>query len=242
MSTTLRMFDPRSTHLAALCTAACLLGACGGVEGPSSETPTEAPARNEPAAKGNAAAIVALTRPSQVAPFEEPAPACEAAVADPALLFQSTLLVRPPKGVEFYPDDGNPLFAQAAMSGGFLSACDGIVKRMLVFVYANDADKELADFIEEILVELEQQGYEDGMQRGEYRQTSSGLHAAFDFEAAGGVPATTLHLTAMRRSGTVSTGEVDNIFLSVFETSPEDYDLLEETFVTSGDSFLLVPE
>ncbi len=215
---------------------------CGAATGPDSE-PLSVPVEDtkSPSPRGNAAAIVELTKVAPRPDEPEPAPTCQSEVGDPVLLFQGVLLARPPKGVEFLPDDGNPTLAQALTTGGFVSTCDGTVKRMLVLAFANDAAKSLDAYITDFVAQLGSQGYTGGTRRAP-RSPGTVEHAVYDFPSSGGMPASTLHLSAGRHAGTAAGGvKVDNVFITVFETTPDDYEALASSFVTSGNSLLLVP-
>lgn len=188
-----------------------------------------------------AARTVAKVQAKQAEPDALPEPECKAEVADPALLFNETILMRPPVGVEFLPDD-NPMFAQAAMSGGFVSACDATIRRVQVFVYANDAAKTLEDYQHDFKAMLASSGYTGG--------TTMPMHVsaqendvAYEFPASGGQPASSLYVAARRLKGATAppTGTIDNVFIVVYETSPEEFAMLEPTFKLSSSSLLVVP-
>ena len=215
-----------------------------GAADPELRAPPRQPEQGDKPPSGNAGAIIALTKPAP--PVEEPPPpkvaACEAEVGDPQLLFGSSILLRPPKGVEFMPDDGNPTFAQAVMSGGFISACDATVKRMFVLAFAHDPSKSVDQYAGEFVETLADQGYVDGTLRAETLEHGE-YQTAIDFPADGGNPASTLHIAAVHRKGaTVSPIEnIDSVFVLVYETTADEYDLLEPTFRQSGRSLFIIP-
>lgn len=218
--------------------------ACTAID-PEPPQPPEEPKQAE-AAEGDAApdgdgvASVAARTVAEVQ-AKQALPACKAEVADPALLFHETILMRPPIGVEFLPDD-NPTFAQAAMSGGFISACDATVKRVQVFVYANDAAKTLEDYQRDFKAMLASSGYTGGTTTPVHVSTDEN-HVAYEFPASGGQPPSSLYVAARRLEGATvpPTGKIDNVFIVVYETSPEEYAMLEPTFKLSGSSLLVVP-
>ncbi|MBL4689797.1 MAG: hypothetical protein JKY37_34735, partial [Nannocystaceae bacterium] len=166
---------------------------------------------------------------------------CKAEVADPTLLFSTSILLRPPKGVEFPPDDGNPTFAGATMSGGFISTCDGMIKRVnvLVFPGGKGVDKTL----EEFMASLAEQGYADGKDLGVKHEAPGEKHAAFEFAAQGGNPASVLYVVVAERKGATvpPIDKIDNTFVIVYETTPADFGILEATFAESGKSLFIVP-
>ncbi|MEM6995925.1 MAG: hypothetical protein AAF721_35785 [Myxococcota bacterium] len=166
---------------------------------------------------------------------------CKAEVADPTLLFSTSILLRPPKGVEFPPDDGNPTFAGATMSGGFISSCDGTVKRVnvLVFPKGKSVDKTL----EEFMASLAEQGYQNPKDLGVKHEAKGEKHVAYEFPAQGGNPASALYVVVAERAGATvpPIDKIDNTFIVVYETTPEDYGILEPTFIESGKSLFIVP-
>ena len=158
---------------------------------------------------------------------------CGATVADtPTLLFGDQVILRPPLGVEFPPDD-NPMVQTAVMSGGFMSTCDAMVKRVLVFVYETDAKKSPADLVEEFLKTLEPQGYTGGTKSGPQLDTATDYHISMEYGASGGGEAAVLYLGVARRD--------DKDFIVVFETTPDDFKILEPTFTESAKSLFVVP-
>ena len=159
---------------------------------------------------------------------------CEAKVADaPTLIFGDSVMLRPPIGVEFPPDD-NPMVQSASMSGGFVSACDASVKRVMVFVYEVDKKKKPAKLMDEFIKTLEGQGYTGGTKSSPYVDTATDYHVSVEYGGGGGGQATTLYLAVARR-GT-------NDFMAVYEASPEEFKLLKPTFEESAKSILLVPK
>lgn len=222
--------------------------ACTAID-PEPPQPPEEPkqaeaAEGEAAPDGDGVASVAARTVAEVQAKQAesvPEPECKAEVADPALLFHETILMRPPIGVEFLPDD-NPTFAQAAMSGGFISACDATVKRVQVFVYANDAAKTLEDYQRDFKAMLASSGYTGGSTTPVHSSANEN-HVAYEFPASGGQPPSSLYVAALRLKGATAppTGTIDNVFIVVYETSPEEYAMLEPTFKLSGSSLLVVP-
>lgn len=166
---------------------------------------------------------------------------CKADVADPALLFSNSILLRPPKGVEFPADDGNPTFAGAAMPGGFISACDGKIKRVSVVVLPGD--KNVSKTLDEFVATLATQGYADGKDLGVKYEAAGEKHVAFEFPAQGGQPASSVYLAAVHRQGATNPPieKIDNIFILFFETTPADFGILKDTFEATGKSVFVVP-
>jgi hypothetical protein len=159
---------------------------------------------------------------------------CSAKVADsPTLIFSSLVMFRPPVGVEFPPDD-NPMVQTAQMSGGFVSACDASVKRVLVFSYEADKKKKLGKLVDEFIGTLESQGYTGGTKSSAYVDTATDHHVSVEYGGAGGGEATVLYVAAARR------GTSD--FILVYESSPDDFKLLKPTYEESAKSILLVPQ
>jgi hypothetical protein len=159
---------------------------------------------------------------------------CDAKVADtPALIFGDAVMLRPPIGVEFPPDD-NPMVQSASMSGGFVSACDASIKRVMVFLYEVDKKRKPAKLMDEFIETLKSQGYTGGTKSSPYVDTATDYHVSVEYGGGGGSQATTLYLAVSRR------GTHD--FMLVFESSPEEFKLLKPTFEESAKSILLVPK
>lgn len=159
---------------------------------------------------------------------------CDAKVADtPTLIFGDQVMLRPPVGVEFPPDD-NPMVQSATMAGGFVSACDASVKRVMVFVYEVDKKKKLGKLMDEFIKTLESQGYTGGTKSSAYVDTATDYHVSVEYGGGGGSQATTLYLGAARRG--------DKDFIAVYESSPDEFKLLKPTFEESAKSLLIVPQ
>lgn len=159
---------------------------------------------------------------------------CDAIVADsPTLIFSDLVMFRPPLGVEFPPDD-NPMVQTAQMSGGFMSACDAMIKRVMVFVYQVDKKKKPATVMEEFIGTLASQGYTGGTKSSPHVDTATDYHVSVEYGGGGGSQATVLYLAIARR------GSQD--FMLVFESQPDDFKLLKPTFEESAKSLLLVPQ
>lgn len=159
---------------------------------------------------------------------------CDAKVADtPTLIFGDQVMLRPPIGVEFPPDD-NPMVQSATMSGGFVSACDASVKRVMVFVYEVDKKKKPAKLMDEFIKTLEGQGYTGGTKSSAYVDTAADYHVSVEYGGGGGSQATVLYLGVARRG--------DKDFIAVYESSPEEFKLLKPTFEESAKSILIVPQ
>jgi hypothetical protein len=159
---------------------------------------------------------------------------CDAKVADtPALIFGDLVMLRPPIGVEFPPDE-NPMVQTAQMAGGFMSACDAMVKRVNIFVYEMDKKKKLAKLMDEFLKTLEVQGYTGGTKSSAYVDTATDYHISVEYGGGGGGQATVLYLGIARRG--------DKDFVAVFESDPGEFKLLKPTFEESAKSLLLVPQ
>jgi hypothetical protein len=158
---------------------------------------------------------------------------CDAKVADaPTLIFSDAVMLRPPIGVEFPPDD-NPMVQTATMSGGFVSACDASIKRVMVFNYQVDKKRKPAKLMDEFVKTLESQGYTNGSKSSPHVDTATDYHISVEYGGGGGSQATTLYLAVSRRGS--------NDFVIVYETSPDDFKLLKPTFEESAKSILLVP-
>lgn len=216
---------------------AVLATACGlsGIAESEFEEPDEEWA-HEPPRKGNARAIIAL---AQTQPKAEPEPVegCPADLAvTPAALLQESVLVRPPKGVEFSPDEGNPVFAQAIANGGFVSVCDTTVRRVVFLAIDHDPTKTLSEATDEFASTLATQGYVDGTSEVTYDDHRE-HHRHFEFPAAGRSPAVALYVAMLqrKRDGDAVT------YVLVYEALPDDYRRLEPTFQASSNSLLVVP-
>lgn len=158
---------------------------------------------------------------------------CEAKTADaPTPLFGERVLIRPPVGVEFIEDD-NPTFAQAQMSGGFVSACDATVKRMLIFVFENDKKKGLDKYTAEFIETLGQQGYQGGKLSAPTLATKTDHHVVVEYPAGAGSQASNLYIVSARR--------FENVFIVVYEADPPEFKALQPTFKASAESLLVIP-
>lgn len=158
---------------------------------------------------------------------------CDAKVADtPTLLFGDQVIIRPPAGVEF-PVDENPMVQTAVMSGGFMSACDALVKKMQVFVYEMDKKKKPVKLLDEFLLALEKNGYTGGTKSSAYLDTATDYHMSIEFPGSGGNPAVTLYLAVARRG--------DKDFIVWLECDPAELKLLKATFEESAKSLFVVP-
>jgi hypothetical protein len=159
---------------------------------------------------------------------------CGAIVADsPTLIFGDQVMLRPPVGVEFPPDD-NPMVQSAFMSGGFVSACDANIKRMMVFVYQVDKKAKPGKRVDEFLKTLESQGFTGGTKSAAYVDSANDFHVSVEYGGGGGNQATVLYVALARRG--------DKDFIAVYETSPDDFKLLKPTFEESAKSILIVPQ
>jgi hypothetical protein len=159
---------------------------------------------------------------------------CDAKVAEaPSLIFADQVMLRPPVGVEFTPDE-NPTVQKAQMSGGFVSACDASVKRVMVFVYEVDKKKKPAKLMDEFIGTLESQGYTGGTKSSAHVDTATDYHLSVEYGGGGGSQATVLYLAVARRG--------DRDFMAVYESSPDEFKLLKPTFEESAKSILIVPQ
>ena len=211
--------------------------ACTGRDPALTQRPEQADSATGVSDAYGAAEVAARSGPTEAT---QPNVACPPAVGKPTRLFSDTVLIGPPIGVEFLPDD-NPTLAMAAMSGGFVSACDATIKRTLVFVFDSDPAKSMKDYLREFDTMLQNSGYTGGSSRTLYDSTDD-RRVAQQFPAAGGQPPTSLYVAARRLPGTASPPATagDRVFIIVFETSPDDYGLLEPTFEESASSLAQV--
>ena len=161
---------------------------------------------------------------------ERKAPACEAKVAEvPTALFGDKVLIRPPIGVELVED--NPTVAMTYST--FVSTCDATIDRMQLYVFTNDEAKSLSSYLTEFLQSLEKGGYADGSVTP-VSDSDAEVMSAVQYPAAGGQPPAKL-LVAVER-------KLDNVFIVVFQTQPDQWDGLSETFIASARSLLVVPD
>jgi hypothetical protein len=159
---------------------------------------------------------------------------CDAKVADtPTLIFGNGVMLRPPIGVEFPPDD-NPFVQTAIMSGGFVSACDATIKRVMIFIYEADKKRKLPALVDEFLKTLEPQGFTGGTKSAAYVDSATDYHISVEFAGGGGSQATVLYLGASRRN--------DKDFVAVYEMDPSELGLLKPTLEESAKSLLIVPQ
>lgn len=159
---------------------------------------------------------------------------CGAKVSDtPTLLFMDKVIMRAPPGVEFI-QDGNPTFVQATMSGGFMSTCDAIIKRVMISLYAVDKKKKPSKVVDEMIETLAQQGYTGGNKTGPFVDTATDYHVAVEYAGGGGSEATVLYIALSRRD--------DTDFVVIFESGPNDYKMLKPTYEESAKSLFIVPD
>ena len=159
---------------------------------------------------------------------------CGAKVSEtPTLLFGDKVIMRPPPGVEFIQDD-NPTFVQAMMSGGFMSTCDAIIKRVMISLYAVDKKKKPAKVADEMVEALASQGYAGGKKSGPFVDTATDYHIAVEYGGGGNSKTIVLYIAVARRD--------DTDFVVIFESGPEDYKVLKPTYEESAKSLFIVPE
>lgn len=159
---------------------------------------------------------------------------CEAQVADtPTLLFMDKVIFRPPAGVEFAPDD-NPMVQTAMMSSGFMSACDGIIKRVVVNNFEANKKRTPAKLVEEFIESLDKQGYTNGKRSEAYVDSPTDYHLSVEYGAGGGGEAVVLYIAVARRN--------ESDFVVVYESNVEDFTLLKATYEESAKSLFYVPE
>lgn len=180
-------------------------------------TPT--PAQPEPTSSVN-------TQPTEPA---APKP-CEAQVADvPTSLFGDRILIRPPVNVELVED--NPTLATTFST--FVSTCDATVDRMSLFVFGNDKAKSLSSYYDEFRDTLTKSGYSNGT---DTTISESGLELmrAIEFPAADGNPPAKVLVAVSRKQ--------DNVFVVFYQTQPDQWPGLSNTFVASARTLLVVPQ
>ncbi|MEX1364865.1 MAG: hypothetical protein AB1Z98_17185 [Nannocystaceae bacterium] len=159
---------------------------------------------------------------------------CAAKVSDtPTLLFNDKVIMRAPPGVEFVPDE-NPTFISAFMTGGFMSTCDAIIKRVMISVFQVDKKKKPGKVLDEMVEALASQGYTDGKKSAAFVDTATDYHAAIEYAGGGGSESVVLYIAVARR------GDTD--FVVIFESGPEDYKALRPTYEESAKSLFIVPE
>lgn len=159
---------------------------------------------------------------------------CGAKVSDtPTLLFNDLVIMRAPPGVEFI-QDGNPTFVQAMMSGGFMSTCDAIIKRVMISLFKVDKKKKASKVADEMVEALASQGYTDGKKSGPFVDTGTDYHIAVEYAGGGGSEATVLYIAVARRD--------DTDFVVIFESAPADYAMLKPTYEESAKSLFIVPQ
>lgn len=158
---------------------------------------------------------------------------CDAQVAStPTSLFGDRVLIRPPVNVVLVED--NPTFATTYQSGGFVSACDGTVDRMSLFVFQNDAKKQLGKYMDEVINDmLPKSGFAGGSRGSNHVDTSSDLHTDVEYPAANGSPPAKLYIAATRK--------LDYVLVVIYQTRPEEFPVLLPSFKESAGSVLVVP-
>lgn len=162
----------------------------------------------------------------------EPAKACEAKTADaPTPLFGERLLIRAPLNVDL--QEQNPALAIAQTTGGFVSACEGTVDRMILNLYQNDKKKPLTKYADELFEALEKSGYTGGTREKPLQDSDTDHAFIADYPAANGQPASKLYIALKRRQ--------DVIVALTYQTRTEEFPKLEATFKASADSLLVAP-
>lgn len=164
----------------------------------------------------------------------QPPTDCEAQVASaPTSLFGDRVLIRPPINVVLVED--NPTFATTYQSGGFVSACDGTVDRMSLFVFQNDAKKNLGTYMDEVINDmLPKAGYAGGSRGSNHLDTATDLHTEVEYPASNGSPPAKLYVAATRK--------LDYVLVVIYQTRPDEFPVLMPTFKESASSVLVVPQ
>jgi hypothetical protein len=211
-----------------ICIGALALVACG----PKAVT-TPAPAHPQPAVPriGAVQPEAPAPQPSASEPEAEPPPQlCEAKVADvPTALFGDRILIRTPPNVELVED--NPTLATTYSS--FVSTCDATIDRMSVLVFANDAGKPLGAYLAEFLDALKKSGYADGADTV-LSNTDAEVMSAIEYPAADGQPPAKVLVAVTRK--------LDNVFIVFYQTQPDQWDGLSNSFIASARTLLVVPQ
>jgi hypothetical protein len=159
--------------------------------------------------------------------------ACEAKVAEaPTPLFGEKVLIRPPINVELVEE--NPAFATTFASGGFVSACEATVDRMMLFVLPSDPKKPVAKYMDEVIEQtLTQAGYQNGTRGDDVVSTETDVHSVIEYPAGGGQPPAKLYVAVSRK--------FTNILVVVYQTRPDEFSALKPTFRESAESLLVLP-
>lgn len=159
---------------------------------------------------------------------------CDAQVASaPTSLFGDRVLIRPPVNVVLVED--NPTFATTYQSGGFVSSCDATVDRMSLFVFQNDAKKNLGTYMSEIIDDmLPKSGFAGGSRGDNFVDNATDLHTSVEYAASNGSPPAKLYIGATRK--------LDYVLVVIFQTRPDEFPVLVPTFKESASSVLVVPQ
>lgn len=159
---------------------------------------------------------------------------CDAQVAStPTSLFSDRVLIRPPVNVVLVED--SPMFATTYQSGGFVSACDGTVDRMSVFVFQNDAKKTLGTYASEVIDDmLPKSGFSGGTRGSNHVDTATDLHTDVEYPAGDGSPPAKLYIGVTRK--------LDLVLVVIYQTRPDEFGVLMPTFKESANSLLVVPQ
>ena len=206
-----------------LCIGAATAIACG-------PKPSVAPATKTPAPVAAAPRLPDPEPATTGEPEPEPsAPTCEAQVADvPTGLFGDRILIRPPVNVELVED--NPTFATTYSS--FVSACDATVDRMSLLVFADEPNKSLQTYLAEFRASLAQSGYQGGEETPVAAEKNQ-VMSAVEFPAADGNPPAKVLISVARKPG--------NVIVVFYQTQPDQWDGLSNTFVASANTLLVTP-
>lgn len=216
---------------------AILLAACTSAAPPADDrVVADEAARATQAREGGAATTATVSQPLEAAPAPapvdappiEPAPPCPAAVADaPTALFDDTVLIRPPVGVELV--EMTPALARSLAPT--TSACDRVVTHMLVGLVEDEPARALVDLRDQIAAATDLPA--EALTWTETREQANRLEGAYAVRAtAGGAPARGWFVIS-RMHGVAAWVQI--------EAAVADFDALAPTLKDSGERLLIVP-
>jgi hypothetical protein len=171
--------------------------------------------------------------PTLVVEAKAPAPRtwtpCPHELGDvPTHLWQS-VLVQTPVGVTLVEDGPT----RATTRASAVSTCGATVDRMLIVALPNDPARSLDAYLADFLAGLEREGY-GGATRGATKDAFRFLWTDFVFQTTSG-PAPAQALVKIIR-------EDESVFVLFYQTHPEQWVALKETFRQSALSLFVHPE
>ena len=171
--------------------------------------------------------------PAPVVEAKAPAPRtwtpCPYELGDIPLHLWQRVLMKVPVGVTLVEDGPT----RATTRASSISTCGATVDRMLIIALTNDPARSLDAYLADFLAGLEREGY-GGATRGATKDGFSFIWTDFVFQTTSG-PAPAQALVKVIR-------EDEGVFVLFYQTHPEQWVALKETFRQSALSLSVTPE